>query len=157
MANRSVTTPHARRKAHSGTQVATMVLSLDKVIPSELSLLDDAVAEITATIDRTAHWEDAESIGLAVREALVNAIVHGNHCQPQKTVRVSLFVYDTGDLVTVVKDSGSGFDPSRVPDPTAAENLLADHGRGIFLMTQIMDEVDFNFDHGTEVSMRRSC
>jgi serine/threonine-protein kinase RsbW len=157
MANRSVATPDARRKAHSGTQVATTVLSLDKVIPSVLSLLDDAVAEITAAIDRTAHCEDAESIGLAVREALVNAIVHGNHCQPQKTVRVSLFVYDTGDLVTVVKDSGSGFDPSRVPDPTAAENLLADHGRGVFIIKQFMDEVDFKFDHGTEVSMRRSC
>jgi serine/threonine-protein kinase RsbW len=66
-------------------------------------------------------------------------------------------VYDTGDLVTVVKDSGSVFDPSRVPGPTAAENLMADRGRGIFLMREIMDEVHFNFDHGTEVSMRRSC
>ena len=156
MANGSVT-PHVKRNAHSGTQVATMVLSLDKVIPSELSLLDDAVAEITAAIDRTAYWEDVESIGLAVREALVNAIVHGNQCEPHKTVRVCVAVYEKGELVIIVKDSGSGFDPSRLPNPTAAENLLADHGRGVFLIKQLMDEVDFKFNHGTEVSMRRSC
>jgi serine/threonine-protein kinase RsbW len=132
-----------------------MVLSLDKVIPSDLSLLDDAVAEITTAIDRTACCEDAESIGLAVREALVNAIVHGNHCELQKAVRVSVAVCDNGDLLIVVKDSGSGFDPSKLPDPTAAKNLLGDHGRGIFLMKRLMDEVDFKFDHGTEVGMRR--
>jgi anti-sigma regulatory factor (Ser/Thr protein kinase) len=133
-----------------------MVLSLDKVIPSELSLLDDAVAEITAAIDRTAYWEDVESIGLALQEALVNAIVHGYHCEPQKTVRVCVAVYDNRELVIVVKDSGSGFDPSRLPDPTTAENVLAGHGRGVFLMKQVMDEVEFKFEHGTEVSMRRS-
>jgi serine/threonine-protein kinase RsbW len=155
MANGSVT-PHVKRNAYSGTQVATMVLSLDKVIPSDLSLLDDAVAEITAAIDRTAYWEDVESIGLAVREALVNAIVHGNGREPHKTVRVCAAVYENCELVIIVKDSGSGFDPSRLPDPTAAENLLADHGRGVFLMKQLMDEVDFKFNHGTEVSMRRS-
>jgi anti-sigma regulatory factor (Ser/Thr protein kinase) len=145
------------RESTSGTQVATMVLTVDKVIPSELRLLDDAVAEITAAIDGTVYWEDAESIGLAVREALVNAIVHGNQCEPQKNVRVCVAAYENCELVIIVKDSGSGFDPSRLPDPTAAENLLADHGRGIFLMKQLMDELDFKFDHGTEVNMRRSC
>jgi anti-sigma regulatory factor (Ser/Thr protein kinase) len=71
-----------------------MVLSLDKVIPSELSLLDDAVAEITAAIDGTAYREDTERIGLAVREALVNAAVHGNQCEPQKAVCVCAAVYE---------------------------------------------------------------
>jgi serine/threonine-protein kinase RsbW len=156
MAN-GLVAPHVKCNAHSGTQVATMVLSVDKMIPSDLSLLDDAVLEITAAIDRTAYWEDTESIGLAVREALVNAIVHGNQCEPHKAVRVCVAVYENCELVIVVKDSGSGFDASSLPDPTAAENLLADHGRGVFLMKQFMDEVDFKFDHGTEVSMRRSC
>jgi serine/threonine-protein kinase RsbW len=53
------------------------------------------------------------------------------------------------------KDSGSGFDPSVLPDPTAVGNLLAKHGRGLFLIRHFMDEVEFNFDHGTEVRMRR--
>jgi serine/threonine-protein kinase RsbW len=54
-----------------------------------------------------------------------------------------------------VKDTGSGFNPGRLPDPTAPENLLASHGRGIFLIRQLMDEVDFKFDHGTELRMQR--
>jgi len=131
------------------------VLSLDRVIPSDLSLLDGAVDEITAAIDRAACWEDTESIGLAVREALINAMVHGNHCDPTRAVRVSVAVNEDCDLLITVEDSGSGFDPSGIADPTAAQNLLADHGRGIFLMKQLMDQVDFNFDHGTEVHMRR--
>jgi serine/threonine-protein kinase RsbW len=136
-------------------QIGKRMLSVDKVIPSDLNLLDDAVAEITAAIDRTACWDDVESIGLAVREALVNAIVHGNHCEPEKTVRISVTIHENCDLLIIVKDLGSGFDQNSVPDPVAAENLLFDHGRGIFLMRQLMDEVEFKVDHGTEVEMRR--
>jgi Histidine kinase-like ATPase domain len=73
-------------------QIPQLVLSLDRVIPSDLSLLDGAVAEITEAIDRTACWEDVEKIGLAVREALANAMVHGNHGDPAKAVRVSVAV-----------------------------------------------------------------
>ena len=69
------------RNSPWGRQVQKLALSLNKVIPSDLSLLDGAVAEITATIDRTACWEDVESIGLAVREAVANAIVHGNRSE----------------------------------------------------------------------------
>ena len=155
MGYKSAIKPGVNPKASWRTQVRRLALSLDKVIPSDLSLLDGAVAEITAAIDRTGCWEDAWSIGLAVREALVNAIVHGNHREPQKTVRICVALDDNCDLLIAVKDSGSGFDPSRLPNPVAAENLLADYGRGIFLMKQLMDEVDFKFDHGTEVHMRR--
>jgi anti-sigma regulatory factor (Ser/Thr protein kinase) len=58
-------------------------------------------------------------------------------------------------LLVVVKDSGTGFDRSKIIDSTGDENLLASHGRGIFLMKRLMDQVDFKFDHGTEVHMRR--
>ncbi len=144
------------RRQHLGDfQVQQLVLSIDKVIPSDQSLLDDAVTEITAAIDRTACWDDVERIDLAVREAIANAIVHGNHCDPEKTVRVSVAVNESCDLLIIVKDSGSGFDISGLPNPITAENLLANHGRGIFLVKQFMDQVDFNFDHGTEVHMRR--
>jgi serine/threonine-protein kinase RsbW len=82
-------------------------------------------------------------------------MVHGNHCDLEKTVSVSVAVNHNCDLFVSVKDSGPGFDPSRLPDPTAPENLLALHGRGIFIIRQLMDEVEFKFDHGTEVRMRR--
>jgi serine/threonine-protein kinase RsbW len=139
----------------SDFQVPQVVLRLEKVIPSDLTLLNDAVAEITAALDCAACWDDVEIIGLVVREALANAIVHGNHCDPEKTVSISVAVNEECDLLMSVKDSGAGFDPSGLPNPIAAENLLAPHGRGLFLIRQLMDEVDFKFDHGTEVRMRR--
>jgi anti-sigma regulatory factor (Ser/Thr protein kinase) len=139
----------------SDFKVPEIVLSLKKEIPSDLSLLDGAVAEITAAIDCSTYREDIECIGLALWEAIANAMIHGNHGDPARTVRVATSVNEDGDLLITVKDSGSGFDPDTIADPTAAENLLADHGRGIFLMKQIMDQVDFNFDDCTEVRMRK--
>jgi serine/threonine-protein kinase RsbW len=124
-------------------QVQRPVLSLHRVVPSDPNLLDDAVAEITAAIDRTACCDDVEGIGLAVREALTNAMVHGNHCEPQKTVRLSVTVSEDCDLLIIVKDSGPGFDISRLSNPTSAEDVLANHGKGILLMKQLMDQVEF--------------
>src|SRR6516225_8046627 len=69
----------------SDFQVPQLALSFDWVIPSDLSLLDNAVAEITAAIDRARCWDDVETIGLALREALANAMIHGNQCDPEKT------------------------------------------------------------------------
>jgi anti-sigma regulatory factor (Ser/Thr protein kinase) len=138
----------------SDFQVRQLVFRLETVIRSDLTLLDELVGNITAELKDTACCGDAETIGLAVGEALANAIVHGNHCDPEKTVRITVAVNENRDLLVSVKDSGSGFDPTRLPNPIAAENLLAPHGRGIFLIRQYMDEVDFKFDHGTEVRMR---
>jgi serine/threonine-protein kinase RsbW len=136
------------------------ILRVDKFVPSDTSLVDNAVDEITAALGSTAAWgaaeADIEMIGLVLREALINAIVHGNRCDPQKKVSVSAAVDRKCDLLLSVRDSGVGFDPGRIADPTGAENVLVPHGRGIFLIRQLMDEVDFNFDHGgTEIRMRR--
>jgi serine/threonine-protein kinase RsbW len=136
-------------------QAPQLVLSLDRVVPSDPSLLHDAVAEITEAIDGTACWDEVERIGLAVREALANAIIHGNHCDPEKTVGVSVAVNEDCELLIIVKDSGLGFDISRLPKPVTEENMQAHQGGGIFLIKQLMDQVDFKFDQGTEVHMRR--
>jgi serine/threonine-protein kinase RsbW len=136
------------------------VLRLDKFVPSDTNLVDDVVGEITAALGSIAGWgaaeADIEMITLVLREALVNAIVHDNRCDPQKQISVSVSVNGKCDLLLRVRDSGAGFDPSKISDPTAPENVLLPHGRGIFLIRQLMDEVDFNFDHGgTEIRMRR--
>jgi len=135
----------------SDFQIRQLVFRLETVIPSDLTLLDDIVGDITAELKDTPCCGDVETIGLGSCQCHV----HGNHCDPQKTVRVSVAVNENCDLLVSVKDSGSGFDPTRLPNPIAAENLLAPHGRGIFLIRQYMDEVDFKFDRGTEVRMRR--
>jgi serine/threonine-protein kinase RsbW len=93
-------------------------------------------------------------IRLAIDEAISNAIIHGHNdslSRPQRTVVVR-YAAGSGRLVFMVEDSGEGFDPDSVPDPTAEENLLNVNGRGIFLMRQIMDEVLYN-DKGNQVTM----
>ena len=128
--------------------------TIDKVIPSDLRLLDDSVAEIVTLIKRVACWDDVENIDLSLREALANAMIHGNRCDSSKPVRVSGALEENRGLLVVVKDEGSGFEPSQLANPLVDPNLLASHGRGIFLISYLTDDVQFKFDGGTAIYMR---
>jgi serine/threonine-protein kinase RsbW len=97
--------------------------------------------------------EDVNRISMAVREAAVNAVLHGNAYDPEKKVTVGL-ENTGGKLVITVTDEGLGLNPENIPDPLAPENLLKQSGRGIFLMRAFMDEVRIrNLEPGTEVTM----
>jgi anti-sigma B factor antagonist len=97
--------------------------------------------------------EAAAQIAMAVREAAVNAVLHGNAYDSRKKIGLR-FEQDGERLVIIVRDQGKGMDPHTVPDPLAPENLLKQSGRGIFLMRAFMDEVHIrNLDPGTEVTM----
>ena len=86
--------------------------------------------------------EIADQIAMAAVEGATNAVVHGNKCQRSKKVRV-LFEKTRCEIVVSVMDEGEGFDPDRVPDPTENANLMKESGRGIFIMKQVMDRVEF--------------
>jgi serine/threonine-protein kinase RsbW len=87
---------------------------------------------------------------LAVTEAVTNAIIHANKCDETKKVTMNV-LKDDHKLIITVKDEGKGFDPAKVPDPTAPENLLKDSGRGLYLMKIYMDELKYNITpSGTE-------
>jgi len=92
-------------------------------------------------------------LGMAVREAAVNAVLHGNEYDPGKKITVSL--ENTGtSLVISIADQGKGLDPDALPDPLAPENLLRGTGRGIFLIRSFMDEVHFRqLNPGTELTL----
>ncbi len=97
--------------------------------------------------------DDVMSIGMAVREAAVNAVLHGNAYDPDKKVTLA-FEQDDKDLTIVVRDQGKGVDVDSIPDPLAPENLLKQSGRGIFLMRSLMDEVRISpSETGTEVKL----
>lgn len=84
--------------------------------------------------------EEVHQIGMAVRESVINAVVHGNCYNAQK--KVSLSVEATGDRLTItVQDEGAGFEVEDVPDPLADENLLRKSGRGLFLIRAFMDDL----------------
>jgi serine/threonine-protein kinase RsbW len=115
--------------------------------------------------DEKRHWID-----VAVREAVANAIKHGNLQDPAKQVHVDLTL-ESGEsgkvgkgnegheawLVIRVQDEGSGFDPAELQDPLAPENLLKPNGRGIFYMKSFMDDIQYGMrpGGGTVVTMRK--
>ena len=133
-----------------------LIIKLDTVIPSNVKVIDNTVTKIMGLIGNGYSACEIGGIDLALREALINAIIHGNHSDPKKAVRICVALQSDRGVLIVVKDSGSGFDPSQVPNPVMGQNLLAGHGRGIFLINQLMDGVHFDFAHGTAIHMRRA-
>ena len=94
-------------------------------------------------------------IEMALREALANAVIHGNGDDSCKSVYVTCRCYLDGEVSITVRDQGQGFDSNSVLDPTLLENLLFTHGRGIYLMKTLMDEVAFE-EGGSVVRMRKN-
>ena len=120
------------------------------------SLQSVNMAEETAQLMAARAGFDEDNclkISMAVREAAINAVLHGNAYDPGKKMTVAF--ENTGQaLVITVTDQGKGLDVKSVPDPTAPENLLKQSGRGIFLMRAFMDEVRVRLlEPGTEVTM----
>jgi len=126
----------------------------DVVIPSDPAVAHQVQEKIEELLHaRRASDNDIFSIKLALEEALVNAIKHGNQLDKSKKVTVSYRVL--GDLFEVkISDEGPGFDPTDVPDPTAIENLERPCGRGLMLMRHYMTEVHYSA-RGNSVAMNR--
>jgi serine/threonine-protein kinase RsbW len=131
--------------------VETTELSL----PSRIETVATAAAAVAEFISRLGISDDAAfGIDMAVREAITNAVLHGNRQDENKTVDIVL--KSSPDAVEIsVHDQGAGFNPEEVPDPTANENILKTSGRGIFFMRTFMDEVDWLIrpEGGTTVRM----
>jgi serine/threonine-protein kinase RsbW len=113
-------------------------------------VVDEALAEAGVAED-SRHW-----LGLALREAVANAIKHGNRQDAGKRVDVDMEL-TPAEVILRITDEGEGFDPERVKDPLAPENRFRADGRGIFYMRKFMDEVSYSFapDGGTVVTLRK--
>jgi serine/threonine-protein kinase RsbW len=133
------------------TTIETTQLSL----PSRIEAVDAAAAAVTEFISRSGIGEEAAfRIDMAVREAVTNAVLHGNRQEESKAVELTL--KSSPDAIEIsVHDQGQGFKPEEVPDPTREENLLKSSGRGIFFMRNFMDEVDWSIrpNGGTTVRL----
>ena len=127
-------------------------------IPSRLEELAQVHALLQELGERHGMDEDfLNNLLIAVIEAGTNAVQHGNMFADDKVVKFEVTV-DPGNVHVRVDDLGHGFDPSRVLNPTEGEQLLSPHGRGLFLMRQLMDEVKFETgpEHGTTVFLRKA-
>lgn len=131
--------------------------TVELTLPSRIESVEETSAAAARVISRTGLSEDvAFGLDLAVREAIANAVVHGNKRDEAKLVDVTL-VTTSSDFVVTVRDRGAGFDPADVPDPTDAEHILNASGRGILFMRTFMDEVVWSRhpDGGTVVRMTK--
>ncbi|MGC2660401.1 MAG: ATP-binding protein [Bryobacteraceae bacterium] len=113
-------------------------------LDSTLQSVDDAEAIVMgAAKDLGFEDDDQHQIGMAVRECMVNAVVHGNRYSKNK--KVHLDIESNGNsLVVVIGDEGAGFDMNSLPDPLAAENILRQSGRGLLLIRAFMDDFDLH-------------
>ena len=115
----------------------------DFTLPSDLSEVHRVQADIEEALQSNRFGDsDVFAIKLAVEEALVNAIKHGNQMEPDKTVRVAYSVTDEQFSIRI-EDEGIGFSPSEVPDPTAEENIERPCGRGLLIIRNFMTSVDY--------------
>lgn len=123
-------------------------------LESELASVDPVESKAESLAHEAGFDDDtASQIAMVVREAVINAILHGNKKDPAKKVYVD-YELNEEDLRIRVADQGAGLDPDSVPDPLAPENILRSSGRGIFLMKAIMDEVHFHqLNPGTAIEM----
>ena len=131
--------------------------SLEFLIPSTLPVIDEAVARVTAFAGSRGLGEsEAFGFDIAVREAVANAVKHGNGLDESKLVEIRATAAPDR-LEISIRDRGDGFIPEEVPDPTAEGNLLNASGRGLLFMRTFMDTVDWaaHPDGGTVVTMRK--
>lgn len=128
-------------------------LEIDAWIPSEITAISPLVERLMLLIEGS-HCITGEepAVELALREALNNAVVHGNRLDVRTLVHVRCRCAVGKGISITVSDQGAGFEFNAVPDPLSIENLLAEHGRGIHLMKLVMDEVSFE-RRGAEVHM----
>jgi anti-sigma regulatory factor (Ser/Thr protein kinase) len=127
----------------------------DMTIPADprgIPTVTDGVVHVLQ--DRGWPEDRIMEVELALQEALANAIRHGCKGDSSRSVQCVVTSDDSGEVLIVVRDPGPGFDAGTVPNPLAGENMLKSSGRGIFLINQLMDEVDFK-DGGRELQMRK--
>jgi serine/threonine-protein kinase RsbW len=138
------------RHAHSSPFV-----ELRQSLPSRVAVISSFAEQLMRFILKFRSRDGTEAdIEMALHEALANAVIHGNGENSCKRIYVECRCYMDGEVSITVRDEGKGFDSSAVLDPTLPENVLFTHGRGIYLMKALMDEVSFE-EGGAVVMMRK--
>ena len=131
---------------------------IETTLESTLDSVDEAERIAMRSAEKLGFDEDTQQqIGMAVRECVVNAVVHGNRYSQHKKVHLDIEGVN-GSIAIVIGDEGEGFDPSSVADPLAPENLLKQSGRGMLLIRAFTDEFHLHprVGGGTEARLVKS-
>ena len=132
-----------------------LLLKLDFQLPGDVESIQPAVDEIMEVVgaQECATGNEFE-VEVALLEALANAVQHGCRDDPSQTIEVCVACEMDQGMLIIVRDPGGGFDPAEIPSPVKRENVFSDHGRGIFLINQLMDDVEYR-SGGAEIWMRK--
>ena len=128
-------------------------LKLSVTLSADRNAVDPVVRSVMKVVrEMNCAGGREDDIELALSEALANAVVHGAKADPAKIVECDVACDEQHGMLIVVRDPGPGFDPSQIVDPCYGEHIYSSHGRGIYLINQLMDEVKFQ-KNGTEIHM----
>ena len=132
-----------------------LIWKVDVLVASSVEAISPVVDKLMQLFENGCCPAEQEvAVEMALREALANAIVHGNREDPNKKVRICCACDSKRGILIVIKDQGEGFDPSKTPSPVVGQNIQSEHGRGIYLINLLMDEVEFRRG-GTEIYIRK--
>ena len=130
-----------------------LILKLKVTLAADRSAIDPVVQGIMDVVrNMQCATGKEDDIELALSEALANAVVHGAKGDPAKIVECDVACDEAHGMLIVVRDPGPGFDPAAIASPVVGQNIFSNHGRGIFLINQLMDEVKFH-NNGKEIHM----
>jgi serine/threonine-protein kinase RsbW len=149
----SDSSPSSKQPGSGNLDTRHLNLKLSVTLSAERNAVDPVVRSVMEIVRemKCANGREDE-IELALSEALANAVVHGASADPAKIVECDVACDQERGMLIVVRDPGPGFDPASLADPCVGENIYSNHGRGIYLINQLMDEVQFH-KNGTEIHM----
>jgi len=132
-----------------------LIVRFEEVVPADVQAITPLVTRVMKIVRGFGCAPGEEhTIELSLQEALANAIVHGAQGDASKSVSVCVACEPDHGILVVVRDPGPGFEPKQIPSPVIGENVFESHGRGIFLINQLMDHVEYARG-GTELRMRK--
>src|ERR1700735_5118068 len=130
-----------------------LTLILRVTLVADRKAVDPVVQQVMAVVRQMKDVDGKEdAIELSLQEALANAVIHGAKEDPTKTVECIVACEENRGLIIIVRDPGPGFDVGAIPNCTVGENVYSNPGRGIFLINQLMDKVEFR-KNGAEIHM----
>jgi serine/threonine-protein kinase RsbW len=133
--------------------VGKLILKLRVTLSADKNAIDPVVRGVMDLVrQNNCATGKEDAIEVALTEALANAVVHGAQADATKIVECDVACDEKQQILIVVRDPGKGFDPAAIPSPLQGQNIYSDHGRGIYLINQLMDEVKF-LKNGTEIHM----
>lgn len=131
-----------------------LILKLQKTLEGRIEAIPPFVEGIMQIVESMGCAAGRErEVEIALLEALANAVLHGCKNDPNKKVECCVACDEARGLLIVIRDPGPGFDPAALPSPIVGQNLFSTHGRGVFLINQLMDEVHYE-KGGTEIHMK---